>query len=54
MGLFRAAHGWGGPKRLPLSKIGHRYPTLMKLRTVIPYLKKNQNTHKSRGIPLGF
>ena len=31
-----------GKKTLPLSKIGHTYPALMKLSTVIPYLKKIQ------------
>ena len=32
MGLFGAAHGWGGgPKRPPLPKICHTYPTVMKL-----------------------
>ena len=39
MGLFRAAHGWGA-KRLPLPKIYHTYPAIMKLVTYIPQLKK--------------
>ena len=39
MGLFGAAHGWRGAKS-PLLKICHTYPTMMKLSTVIPYLKK--------------
>ena len=30
MGLFGAAHGWGG-KKAPLPKICHTYPTMMKL-----------------------
>ena len=34
-------------KRLPLPKICHTYPTMMK-RTVIPYLKKIKKTYKSR------
>ena len=34
MGFFRAAHGWALPK------ICHTYPTMMKLGSVIPYLKK--------------
>ena len=39
--FFGAAHGWGGgAKKPPLPKICHRYPTMMKLGTVIPYLKK--------------
>ena len=45
MGIFGAAHGWR-----PLHKICHTYPTIMKLDTVIPYLKRtkkymNHNTH---------
>ena len=31
---------WGGDKKAPLPEICHTYPTLMKLGTVIPYLKK--------------
>ena len=38
MGLFGAAHVWGGAKRSPLPKIGHTYPAMMKLGMVIPYL----------------
>ena len=30
MGLFGAAHGWGGGKKVPLFKIFHTYPMLMK------------------------
>ena len=44
----------GGAKSLPLSKISHTYPTLMKLELVIPYLKKIQKTHKSCDTPIGF
>ena len=41
MGLFWAAHIWGGEgKKAPLPKISHTYPTMMKLATPIPYLKK--------------
>ena len=55
MGLFGAAHdGRGGGKKAPLSKICHTYPTLMKLDTVIPYLKKTQKVHKLRETPLEF
>ena len=32
----------GGAKRQPIPKICHTYPTMMKLGTVIPYLKKIQ------------
>ena len=41
-----------GPKRSLLIKICHTYPTMMKLGTVIPYLKKIQKTHKSHDTPL--
>ena len=43
MGIFGAAHGWP-----PLPKIRHTYPTMMKLGTVILYLKKIQIIYKSR------
>ena len=55
MGLFGAAHGWGGgrgAKRPPLPKICHTYPTMIKLDPVIPYLKKIQKIHESRYTPL--
>ena len=44
MGLFRVSHEWrrrggSGAKRPLLPKICHTYPTIMKLGTVIPYLK---------------
>ena len=40
-GHFRGCSRMGGPKSSPpLPKICHRYPTMMKLATVIPYLKK--------------
>ena len=46
MGLFRAAHGWGGGggggQKAPLLKICHTYPKMARLGTVIPYLKKIQ------------
>ena len=56
MGFFGAAHGMGGvgAKRPPLSKRYNPYPTLMKLGTVIPYLKKIQKIHKSSDTPLVF
>ena len=43
MDLFGAAHEWGGGKKGPLPKICYTYPTIIKLDTVIPYLKKIQN-----------
>ena len=39
---------WGGG----LPKISHTYPTMMKLGTVTPYLKKIQKLNKSRDTPL--
>ena len=45
MAFLGAAHGWGakvGAKRSLVSKICHTYPTLMKLGTVISYLRKMQ------------
>ena len=42
MGIFGAPHGLGGGRQKgPLPKFCHRYPTMMKLGTVIPYLKKD-------------
>ena len=41
--LKMGLQGWGVEKRLPLPKICHTYPAIMKLGTVIPYLKKNIN-----------
>ena len=40
--------GWGGQKGRPLPKIRHTYPTMIKLDTVIPYLKKIQKIYESR------
>ena len=54
MGLFGAAHGWGGGKKNPFLKICHTYPTMMKLGTIIPYLKKIQKIYESRDTPLSF
>ena len=53
MGIFGAAHGWGAIKA-PLPKICHTYATMMKLGTVIPYLKKIQKIYESRDTPLTF
>ena len=56
MGIFGAAHGWGGKQKdlPPLPKICHTYPTTMKLGTVIPYLKEIQKIYESRVTPLEF
>ena len=46
---FGAAHGWGeeggGAKKPSLPKICHTYPTMIKLGTVLPYLKKIQKSY---------
>ena len=46
--------GGGGAKRLPLPKICHTHPTMMKLGRVIPYPKKIQKIYESRDTPLEF
>ena len=53
MNFFGAAHGWRG-KKAPLPNICHAYPIMMKLGTVIPYLRKIQKIEKSRDTPLEF
>ena len=53
-GLFRGCLRMWGPKKSPLPKIRHTYPTMMKLDTVVPYLKKIQKLYESRGTPLDF
>ena len=50
-GLFGAAHGCG-VKKAPIPKICHTYPTILKLGTVIPYLKKTQKINDSLDTPL--
>ena len=37
-----------GTQKDPLPKISHTYPTMLKLDTVIPYLKKTQKIYESR------
>ena len=55
MGFFGAAHGWGGDLfASPFPKIRHKYPTMMKLGTVIPYLRKIQKMYKSCDTSLEF
>ena len=55
-GLFRGRSRIGGwaKKAPPLPKICHTYPTMMKLDTVIPYVKKIQTIYVSRDTPLEF
>ena len=54
MGFFGAAHGLGRAFWPPLCKIHHTYPTMMKLGTVIPYLRKIQKMYKSHDTSLEF
>ena len=55
MGFFGDAHGGGGGAFWPtLPEICHAYPTMIKLGTVIPYLRKTQNIYKSRDKSLEF
>ena len=55
MDLFRAAHKWGAVKKAPsIPNICHTYPTMIKLCTVIPYLKKIPKICKLRDTPLEF
>ena len=51
MGLFGAAYGW---REVPLTKICHACPIVMKIGTVIPYLKRIQNIYKSDDTTLEF
>ena len=53
-GHFRGCSRMGGPKRPPLPKICHTYPAIIKLGTVIPYLKRIQKIYKSRDTHHGF
>ena len=53
-GYFRDCSRMGGPFWSPLPKIRHTYPTMMKLGTVIPYLRKIQKMYKSRDTFLKF
>ena len=49
---FLGAHEWEGGQKDPLPKIYHTYSTMMKLGTVIPYLKKIQKIYESCDTPL--
>ena len=44
--------GGGGRKKVPPPKICHTYPKMMKISTVIPYLKKIQKIYESQDTPL--
>ena len=55
MSIFGAAHvsgGGGGKATLP--KICRRYPTVMKLGTVTPYLRNMQKIYETRDTPIEF
>ena len=55
MDLFLAAHRSEVGKKVPIPKICRTCPTMMKLGTIIIYLKKIQNLYKSRDVtPLDF
>ena len=54
MGFFGAVHWLGVAKKAPLPKICHTYPTMTKLGTIIPYLKKIQKLYESCGKILEF
>ena len=45
---FRGCSQQRGSKKAPFPKICHTYCTMMKLDTVIPYLKKTQKINESR------
>ena len=51
-GPSRAAHWWRD--KAPFHRICHIYPTMMKLGTLIPYLKNIQKIYKSHDTPLEF
>ena len=53
--FFRLLTDGEGAKKTPhLPKIYHTYPTMMKLGTVIPYLRKIQKIYESLDTPLEF
>ena len=54
VGSFRGCSQIRVQKCLPLPKICHAYPTIMKYCTVIPYLTKIENIYKSRDTPNKF
>ena len=53
-GVFSGLVTYVGTKRFSLPKICHTYPTIMKLDTDIPYLKKIQKIYKSFDTSLHF
>ena len=53
-GFFKELLTDGGGQNGPLPKICHTNPTMMKLGTVITYLKKIQKIYESRDTTLEF
>ena len=51
---FRGCSLIRGGQKDPFPKICHIYPTMMRVGTVIPYLKAIQKTYKSHDTPLEF
>ena len=47
MGLSKVAHVMGGGKKSLFLKICHTYPTIKKLVTVMPYLRKSQKIYSA-------
>ena len=45
---------WMGGKKVPITKTCHTYPTMMKLGTVTPYVKKTQKMYESRNTSFEF
>ena len=52
MGFFGAAYGWWANRSPSLKYV--TYPSMMKLSTIIPYLRKIQQIYESRDTPLEF
>ena len=53
-GPFQGCSRMGGAKRSPIPKICHTYSTMMKLGTLIPYLKKIKKIYESCDTPFEF
>ena len=53
-GNFWGCSRMGGGQKGPLPKICHRYPTMMKLGTIIIYLKQIPKNYESRDTPPDF
>ena len=54
MDLFGATHGWERAQKGPLPKNCHTHVAIIKLGTVIPYLKKIQKIYESCDTLLEF